>query len=114
MSSKAVYVISVAAELVEMSAATLRRYERAGLLTPSRTRGGLRLYSDEDVAVLRQIHYLADEWGVSIAGVAALLDLTQRLIALRELLESEQFCQVDQDRLALNKVNEALAILGRS
>ena len=114
MNSKALYVISVAAELVEMSAATLRRYERAGLLSPSRTRGGLRLYSDEDVAILRQIHYLADEWGASVAGIAALLDLTQRLLALRELLESDEFCQVDQGHLAISKVNEALAILGRS
>ncbi|MGQ9675846.1 MAG: MerR family transcriptional regulator [Chloroflexota bacterium] len=113
MSTKALYVISVAAALVDMSAATLRRYERAGLLSPARTRGGLRLYSDEDVAVLRQIRYLAGEWGVSMAGMTALLDLTQRLLALQELLESDKFCQVDRDRQALTKIEEALAILGR-
>lgn len=113
MRSKALYVISVAAELAEVSATSLRRYERAGLLAPSRTRGGVRLYSDEDVSVLRQIRYLTDEWGASMVGINAALRLTQHLLTLRELLESDDNRQAPRDQQALAEVEEALVMLGR-
>ena len=111
--TKALYIISVAAELAEVSATSLRRYERAGLLAPSRTRGGVRLYSDQDVLVLRQIRHLTDEWGASMTGITAALQLTQHLLALRELLQTEGYRQVDQNQRALAEIDEALGILGR-
>ena len=54
------FVISVAARLVKMHPQTLRKYEREGLIAPSRTQGNLRLYSDQDIERLRQVKYLVD------------------------------------------------------
>ncbi|HYN30464.1 MAG TPA: helix-turn-helix transcriptional regulator [Dermatophilaceae bacterium] len=78
------FVISVAAELAGMHAQTLRQYDRLGLVTPSRTRGGGRRYSPRDVAVLRDIQRLSQEEGVSLAGVARILQLEAEVSALRE------------------------------
>lgn len=73
------FVISVAARLVEMHPQTLRKYEREGLIAPSRTSGNLRLYSDRDIERLRQVKYLVEERGLNLAGVQLALELTQRL-----------------------------------
>ena len=73
------FVISVAARLVEMHPQTLRKYEREGLIAPSRTTGNLRLYSDRDIERLRQVKYLVEERGLNLAGVQLALELTQRL-----------------------------------
>jgi MerR family transcriptional regulator/heat shock protein HspR len=61
---------------------TLRKYEREGLIAPSRTTGNLRLYSDEDLERLRQVKYLVGELGLNLAGVQLVLELTRRLRAL--------------------------------
>ncbi len=74
-----VFVISVAARLLEMHPQTLRKYEREGLIEPSRTTGNLRLYSDRDIKRLRQVKYLVDERRLNLAGVQLALDLTHRL-----------------------------------
>jgi MerR family transcriptional regulator/heat shock protein HspR len=73
------FVISVAARLVEMHPQTLRKYEREGLIAPSRTQGNLRLYSDRDIERLRQVKYLVEQRGLNLAGVQLALELTQRL-----------------------------------
>ena len=78
-----VFVISVAARLLEMHPQTLRKYEREGLIAPSRTSGNLRLYSDSDIERLRQVKYLVDERGLNLAGVQLALELTRRLRELR-------------------------------
>lgn len=78
-----VFVISVAARLLEMHPQTLRKYEREGLIAPSRTTGNLRLYSDRDIERLRQVKYLVDERGLNLAGVQLALELTQRLREVR-------------------------------
>jgi MerR family transcriptional regulator/heat shock protein HspR len=78
-----VFVISVAAELAGMHAQTLRQYDRLGLVTPSRTRGGGRRYSARDVALLREIQRLSQEEGVSLAGIARILELENNVTALR-------------------------------
>lgn len=106
------YIISVAAELSDVSATTLRRYERAGLLTPRRTRGGVRLYSDEDVARLLQIRYLTGEWGASLVGISLVMQVTERLLALRALLEAEG-AHDDLQQQAIARIDEMLSILGR-
>lgn len=82
--SEPLFVISVAARLVEMHPQTLRKYEREGLIAPSRTSGNLRLYSDQDIEQLRQVKYLVEERGLNLAGVQLALDLTRELQALRE------------------------------
>src|ERR687883_284718 len=77
--SDALYVISVAARLVEMHPTTLRKYERVGFLEPSRTAGRTRLYSREDIRRLRQIKHLVEEREMNLAGVHMALDLTELL-----------------------------------
>ena len=79
-SKRAVYVISVAAELAGVHPQTLRIYERKGLVDPARTAGGSRRYSDADISQLRRIQELTNE-GISLLGV-------QRILALEEELES--------------------------
>jgi MerR family transcriptional regulator/heat shock protein HspR len=80
------YIISVAARLLEMHQQTLRKYERAGFVRPKRTGGNLRLYSIEDVERLRQIKYLVDQLGMNLTGVEAMLHLTRRLRLLHQAL----------------------------
>jgi MerR family transcriptional regulator, heat shock protein HspR len=76
---RALYVISVAAELAGVHPQTLRIYERKGLLAPARTSGRSRRYSDDDIALLRRIQELTND-GVSLAGV-------QRILVLEDELE---------------------------
>ncbi len=81
--SEPLFVISVAARLVEMHPQTLRKYEREGLIAPSRTQGNLRLYSDSDIERLRQVKYLVEQRGLNLAGVQLALELTRELQRLR-------------------------------
>lgn len=81
--SEPLFVISVAARLVEMHPQTLRKYEREGLIAPSRTSGNLRLYSDEDIERLRQVKYLVEQRGLNLAGVQLALELTRGLQVIR-------------------------------
>lgn len=86
------YVISVAAELSGMHAQTLRTYDRLGLVTPARTRGGGRRYTDRDIAMLRKIQYLSQDEGVNLAGIKAIIELTEErdaAIAQRDALAEE-------------------------
>ncbi len=78
-----VFVISVAAQLAGMHAQTLRQYDRIGLVTPSRTRGGGRRYSARDVAQLREVQRLSQQEGVSLPGIQRILELEQQVAALR-------------------------------
>ncbi len=78
-----VFVISVAAELAGMHAQTLRQYDRIGLVTPSRTRGGGRRYSARDVELLREVQRLSQEEGISLPGIARILELENRVDALQ-------------------------------
>jgi MerR family transcriptional regulator, heat shock protein HspR len=79
---RAIYVISVAAELAGVHPQTLRIYERKGLLRPQRTAGNTRRYSERDIALLQRIQGLTNE-GVNLAGVVRILELEQELDALR-------------------------------
>lgn len=88
--SEPLFVISVAARLVEMHPQTLRKYEREGLIAPSRTTGNLRLYSDRDIERLRQVKYLVEERGLNLAGVQLALELTLRLRELRAKIATNQ------------------------
>ncbi len=83
--ARAVYVISVAAELAGVHPQTLRIYERKGLVDPARTSGGSRRYSDADIEQLRRISELTDE-GLNLAGVKKVLALEAELELLREEL----------------------------
>lgn len=106
--SEPLFVISVAARLVEMHPQTLRKYEREGLIAPSRTSGNLRLYSDQDIERLRQVKYLVEERGMNLAGVQMALDLTRELLALRERLDIDD----PQTRVIHKQMSKMLAMLG--
>ena len=83
---RAVYVISVAAELAGMHPQTLRIYERKGLVFPARTGGGSRRYSDEDIQQLQRIQRLTED-GLNLAGVKRVIELEAQLDAARAELE---------------------------
>lgn len=114
--SEPLFVISVAARLVEMHPQTLRKYEREGLIAPSRTTGNLRLYSDQDIERLRQVKYLVEERGLNLAGVTLALELTARLRALRTLAGSAGTHESDAAREAggslRRELDDVLAMLG--
>src|SRR3954470_654210 len=82
---RALYIISVAAELAGVHPQTLRIYERKGLLAPARTSGRSRRYSERDITLLRRIQELTND-GVSLAGVQRILELEAELYAARELI----------------------------
>ena len=84
-----VYVISVAAELVDMHPQTLRLYERKGLIRPRRSSGKTRLYSERDVEHLREIRRLTQELGVNLAGVEEIMRLRFELDSAQDRLEGE-------------------------
>ena len=80
------YIISVAARLLEMHPQTLRKYERAGLVAPSRTMGMLRLYSSQDIVRLRMIKYLIEEKRLNLAGVELAMAVASKLLVMQQEL----------------------------
>lgn len=89
MNNEPLYIISVVSRVLQMHPQTLRKYERAGLVRPSRTDGMLRLYSDEDLARLRLIKHLVDEVGLNVAGVGIVLRLVDSLETIEQLAGRE-------------------------
>ena len=78
-----IYLISMAARMLGLHPQTLRKYERLGLVRPSRTTGAMRVYTNDELDRLRQIKYLVDDVGVNLAGV-------QRLLSIAEVVERIQ------------------------
>ena len=87
---RAVYMISVAAELAGVHPQTLRIYERKGLLRPKRTQGNTRRYSDADVEVLRWIQALTQDEGINLAGVKHIMEMRAQMDELRDRVEELQ------------------------
>lgn len=98
---RAVYVISVAAELAGVHPQTLRMYERKGLLQPKRTEGRARRYSDRDIDHVRLIQTLTQEYGINLAGVTMVMELTRQVEDIQTRLE-EAVAEADRLR-ALTK-----------
>jgi len=96
------FLISVAAELAGMHAQTLRTYDRLGLVTPRRTRGGGRRYSQHDVDLLREVQRLSQDEGVNLAGIKRIIELTTQVEALqsrlRELADEVERLRTNQRR----------------
>ncbi len=104
-----VYIISVAARLIEMHPQTLRKYDRAGLVRPSRTVGMLRLYSDADLVKLRIIKRLVDHYGINLAGVSLILDLVEILTkVLQDTKEQNEINWVEKNDKIEKMINMAL------
>jgi MerR family transcriptional regulator, heat shock protein HspR len=109
--SDALYVISVAARLVELHPTTLRKYERVGFLEPSRTPGRTRLYSRQDIRRLQQIKRLVEEREINLAGVQMALDLTDQLSQIVDALDHAQDLNALRTRIQA-PLREAFATLG--
>jgi MerR family transcriptional regulator/heat shock protein HspR len=90
------YVISVAAEMLNVHPQTLRYYERAGLLTPARSKGNVRRYSPRNIAQAQQIKRLIQDLGVNLAGVEAIVRLTERVRELEAEIEELRAVAVAQ------------------
>jgi MerR family transcriptional regulator/heat shock protein HspR len=102
---RALYIISVAAELAGVHPQTLRIYERKGLIEPQRTEGRSRRYSERDIALLRRIQELTNE-GVGLAGVRRILDLEARVESLEAELRrvrAEAVAAMDRARRDLRR-----------
>ena len=115
---QAVYVISVAAELAGMHPQTLRIYERRGLLTPARTSGGNRRYSDADIARLRRIAELASS-GMNLEGIRHVMSLEEEVIRLRQEVAELRQALMDavnalenNSRGALVPLRQAVTVFG--
>jgi MerR family transcriptional regulator/heat shock protein HspR len=105
------YVISVAARLLDMHAQTLRKYEREQFIKPSRTQGRLRLYSAEDIERLRQIKHLVEGVGLNLAGVELALSMSQRLAGLRNKVR-DAASQEDAAAIVESEIAVLLLALG--
>ena len=108
-----VYVISVAARLADMHPQTLRKYDKEGLVSPQRSEGSRRLYSDSDVERLRVIRRLADELGLNLNGVSLVLDLVRSLTDIVSLLESSpEVSDTRTARVAADELRQILSYVG--
>src|SRR6201987_3768552 len=96
------FLISVARELPGMHAQTLRTYDRLGLVSPRRTSGGGRRYSQNDVELLREVQRLSQDEGVNLASIKRLIELTNQVEALqsrvKELTEEIVALRANQRR----------------
>jgi len=81
------YVISVAARMVGVQTYTLRYYERIGIISPYRSQGNIRLYSERDVVQLRRVKTLMDDLGVNLAGIEVILRMTRHIAELQRQIE---------------------------
>jgi len=81
------YVISIAASILGIKTHNLRYYEKMGLIQPLRSRGNIRLYSEKDIARLRQVKTLMEDMGVNLAGIEVILRMIERMAMLQERVE---------------------------
>jgi MerR family transcriptional regulator, heat shock protein HspR len=91
------FLISVAAELAGMHAQTLRTYDRLGLVSPQRSSGGGRRYSQRDVDLLREVQRLSQHEGVNLAGIKRIIELTNQVDALQARL-AEMVAEIEAMR----------------
>jgi MerR family transcriptional regulator, heat shock protein HspR len=104
-SRRGVFMISVAAELAEMHPQTLRMYETRGLITPQRSAGKTRLYSQADVDRLRKIQEMTDA-GLNLAGVETVLEMEQQLDRLRAELNRMRRRAAEAEKQMLEEIEQ--------
>ncbi len=109
---KELFLISVAAERLGMHPQTLRKYERLGLVRPTRTHNSVRVYSPDEIERLRTIKYLVDELGINLAGVERLLSIAEVVRRLRPLALDTPPTRGQQRQLAqeLRRLNDLLGL----
>ena len=106
------YFISTAARLLGMHPQTLRKYERLGLVQPTRTIGSMRLYSREELERLKLIKRLVDDGGINLAGVQRLLSIAEIVQRLRPLMRDEALSGRDTRRRLAHELDELSRMLG--
>src|SRR5262249_35015686 len=107
-----IYFISIASGLLGLHPQTLRKYERLGLVQPTRTIGSMRLYSREELERLRIIKRMVDEAGINLAGVQRLLSIAEVVQRLRPLMKDESLTARDNRRRVAQEVEELSRMLG--
>ena len=110
---RGLFFISVAADMLGMHPQTLRKYERLGLIQPSRTLGSMRLYSRLELERLRFIKHLVDEAGINLAGVQRLLSIAEVMDRIRPLMDESALSTGAGRRQLLNemrRLNDALGL----
>ena len=105
------YFISVAARMLGMHPQTLRKYERLGLVQPTRTIGSMRLYSRDELERLKLIKRLVDDAGINLAGVQRLLSIAEVVERIRPLMRDEALSLRDARRLT-QEIDELSRMLG--
>jgi len=106
------YFISVAARMLGMHPQTLRKYERLGLVQPTRTIGSMRLYSREELARLKLIKRLVEDGGINLAGVQRLLEIAEIVQRIRPLMRDESASSRDARRRLAQELDELSRMLG--
>lgn len=109
---RALYLISVAARMLDLHPQTLRKYERLGLIRPPRTIGSMRVYTDEELERLRLIKRLVDEMGVNLAGVQRLLDVAEALQRIRPLVREDALPRQEARRRLVQEFDRLCDIVG--
>jgi MerR family transcriptional regulator/heat shock protein HspR len=105
------FLISVAARMLGMHPQTLRKYDRLGLIQPSRTIGSMRVYSQDEIERLRAIKRLVDDAGINLAGVQRLLSIAEVVQRIRPLMRDEPMSAREARRLA-QEIDELTKMLG--
>jgi MerR family transcriptional regulator/heat shock protein HspR len=106
------YFISVAARMLGMHPQTLRKYERLGLVQPTRTIGSMRIYSRDEMERLKLIKRLVDGGGINLAGVQRLLSIAEVVQRLRPLMRDEALSTRDTRRRVIQELDELSRMLG--
>ena len=106
------FFISVAARMLGMHPQTLRKYERLGLVRPTRTIGSMRLYSRDELERLRTIKHLVDEAGINLAGIQRLLSIAEVVERIRPLTRDEALAARDGRRRLAQELDELSRMLG--
>jgi MerR family transcriptional regulator/heat shock protein HspR len=106
------YFISVAARMLGMHPQTLRKYERLGLVQPTRTIGSMRLYSREELERLKLIKRLVDDAGINLAGVQRLLSIAEVVERLRPLMRDEALSPRETRRRLAQELDELSRMVG--
>lgn len=106
-----IYLISMAADLLDMHPQTLRKYERLGLVQPHRTLGSMRVYTQEELDRIRLIKTLVDDDGINLAGVQRLLSILEVAHRLRPLVRERTHAAEIQRRLE-DEVTTLFRLLG--
>jgi MerR family transcriptional regulator/heat shock protein HspR len=106
------FLISMAAEMLGVHPQTLRKYERLGLVQPSRSLGSMRLYTRQELERVRVIKHLVDELGINLAGEQRLLSIAEAMQRIRPLMDEQQLTTGSGRRQLLTEMRRLSDVIG--